>query len=367
MKYRRKLFSRAISDFEESGELFRRAVREMVQFHAARNERYAAILRQFSFDPADGDDYLRLPFLTTSFLKKHDLNTLKGIYTAASSGTSGAKSRINCELSGLWCLLKSVIKTMNQRKLFSLRPVNYVILGYKPHKSNDAQAVRTAWLATLMAPAAARSHALEYRDGQYHLQLEKLLDDLCRFSKKSLPVRLVGFPSYSWFLMELMEEKGIQVRLPEGSKMLLGGGWKQFSGQQVDKKSFYEKAERVLGLSEDDIVEVFAAVEHPIVYCDCREHHFHVPPYSRVIIRDVHDLHPLGYNQPGLVNFITPLFKASPVVSIMTDDIGILHEPGSCSCGNRAPYFEILGRCGVGNVTTCVQKAEEELNQKEAG
>ncbi len=99
---------------------------------------------------------------------------------------------------------------------------------------------------------------------------------------------------------------------------MLGGGWKQFYTQQVDKKTFYELAYRVLGIGDEDIVEFFGAAEHPILYCDCKNHHFHVPAYSRVIIRDVNTLHPLENGKTGLINLITPMIKATPILSVMT-------------------------------------------------
>jgi len=63
-------------------------------------------------------------------------------------------------------------------------------------------------------------------------------------------------------------------------------------------------------------------VEHPILWCDCPAHLFHIPVYARAIIRDIHTLEPLPMGEKGLVNLLTPMIKAVPVSSIMTDDIG---------------------------------------------
>ena len=40
---------------------------------------------------------------------------------------------------------------------------------------------------------------------------------------------------YLWFGMERLEELGLSVRLPKGSKILLAGGWKQHYAQEVDR------------------------------------------------------------------------------------------------------------------------------------
>ena len=47
-----------------------------------------------------------------------------------------------------------------------------------------------------------------------------------------------GFPSYTYFTLKKMQQQGIRLTLARGSKILLGGGWKQFYTEQVDKQTF---------------------------------------------------------------------------------------------------------------------------------
>ena len=79
--------------------------------------------------------------------------------------------------------------------------------------------------------------------------------------------------------------------------VLLGGGWKQFYKRKVDKSQLYREVWEQLGIPEGQIREVFSVVEHPIIYWDCPAHHFHIPIYSRVIIRDINTLEPLPEGQ----------------------------------------------------------------------
>ena len=60
----------------------------------------------------------------------------------------------------------------------------------------------------------------------------------------------------------------------------------------------------------------------PFSTTPAKHHHFHVPIYARVLIRDVRTLEPLPMGQAGLVNLITPLNRATPVTSVVTDDLG---------------------------------------------
>lgn len=87
-----------------------------------------------------------------------------------------------------------------------------------------------------------------------------------------------------------------------------------------------------------------------------------MPVYSRVVIRDPDTLEPIGKDRIGLMNLITPLLTATPVLSIMTDDLGVLHDGSKCGCGIEAPYFEIIGRVAPGEIKTCAAGAADILN-----
>ena len=142
--------------------------------------------------------------------------------------------------------------------------------------------------------------------------------------------------------------------LPLGSLVLLGGGWKNFYRQQVDKGELYGLLEERLGILPGQVNEFFGVAEHPGLYCSCPNRHFHVPVYSRVLIRDPRGLKPLGYGAAGILNLLSPLAKGMPLLSVMTDDIAVLHEGKECGCGIESPYFEVLGRAGLNGVITCV-------------
>jgi len=374
MKYRARLFSwKKPFDTEQTEELFLKAVRENCRFQYDHCKAYRKILDYFGFLPEDlkeCEDMERLPFLPTWVFKNHTLFSMperRMLIKATSSGTKGKFSRIGFEFGGLWNGLKMVLRIGRWRKLFSLCPVHYIVLGYKPHKGNQTAVTKTAYGATLFTPALSRTFALKMKNGSYEPDLEGVIAAIVKHSKGHFPVRFMGFPSYLYFVLQIMEEQEIFVKLPKGSKILLGGGWKQFYTEQVDKQTLYALAEKVLGVKESEVIEFFGAVEHPILYCDCPRHHFHVPVYSRVMIRDVDTLKPVENGQIGLVNLISPMTLATPILSIMTDDLGILHEGKECGCGISSPYLEILGRVGLKDIQTCAAGAAKYLSQEEKG
>ena len=362
MKYRRAVFSN--KPYEKSGDEFVKAVIEMTSYQIKNNKKYKAVLdsRGFSVDQLKcEEDLFKLPFIPTAVYKRNRLFTKNAKVRVTTSGTSGRSGEIAYELSGLFCALKMSLKTFAYKRLFSPRLTNYVVFGYKPDAKNRTGVSKTAFGATLFAPALHRTYALTRVNGKYCADLDTVCDKIVEYSKAKHPVRFMGFPSYTYFALKLLEDRGINVKLPEGSKIMLAGGWKQYYKEQVDKEEFYAAARRVLGVDDKNIVEFYGAVEHPIIYCDCENHHFHVPSYSRVIIRDVQTLEPLPYGQTGLVELITPMIKATPITAVMTDDLGILHPGSECGCGIEAPYLEIVGRVGLKDVKTCAAGAAELL------
>lgn len=350
--------------------LFLEAMRDNCAYQLEHNADYRKLLDGLKFSTSmlkTFEDLAKIPPLPTMFFKHHDLFSMpkwRMPIRATSSGTKGKMSQIGFEVSGLWQGLRMVLRVGRVHKLFSLRPTNYLLLGYKPHKGNRTAVTKTAYGATFFAPALRRTFALTYGKNGYEADLNRVLGALKRYAESPFPTRFMGFPSYTYFLLRMMEEQGVRLVLPKGSKILLGGGWKQFYAEQVDKTVLYRLAQERLGIEERDIVEFFGAVEHPILYCDCPHHHFHVPVYSRVLIRDVKTLEPLPLGEMGLVNLLTPMTLGTPILSVMTDDLGILHAGSTCGCGIETPYLELIGRVGLKDIKTCAAGAAELLTEK---
>ena len=354
--------------YDLNDELFFEAMKENCLFHYSHNKQYKKILDDLNFDPnslSSYEDLEKIPFLPTLYFKHHNLLSLPNNrywVKATSSGTSNGK---NVSLVGLtftdllrgWDMVRNVFAF---HKLWSLRPARYIVFGYQPHKGNQKAIAKTAHGFTFLSPALSKDYAIRWINGGYQVDLDNLEKKFIKYSKGKTPIRTLGFPAYTYFLLEQMKAKGIKLKMPKGSIISLGGGWKSFYKEKVDKQAFYDLVYEVLGIDDKHVFEFFGAVEHPILYTDCRNHHFHIPNYARVIIRDVETLEPVKPGQVGLINLLTPMSVGTPILSIMTDDLGILHEE-ECTCGVKSAYLEILGRSGVDDIKTCAAGAEELL------
>lgn len=354
---------------------FFRAMKRKTLYFFKRSPEYRAICKDAGFtlrSLKSVEDLRKLPVIPTLYFKRNHVGIRRGpAVLVTSSGTGGSVSRIRYT-AGELCLLAAMAANLGRvHRLFSLRPVHYIMLGYQPVRENRAVISKTAYLSTWYAPGLDRTYALEYRrgrngsEGGYRLNLEGVLDKLVSFSSGRNPIRIVGFPSYTCFLLRKLKEERISCRLPAGSMVMLGGGWKQFAGDEITKEELYSLIWETLGVGEDHVHEFFGAAEHPVLYCSCRNHHFHIPAYANVLIRDVKTLKVLPKGRAGLVNLMTPIGSDLPLMSVMTDDIGVLYEGKDCGCGIEGAYLKLLGRTGVKDVKTCAAGAAEYWRQAE--
>lgn len=368
----RLFFHRKLYDLDGTDALFLRAMAENLRHHQARCPEYADLLRRQNFSPdslKSVADLYQIPPVPTLFLKRHTLYSADPghlILKSTTSGTSGRFSQMGLDFPSAWRGLGMVVNTFFTHRLVSLRPTNYIVLGYQPSRRNQMGAVKSAYATTFAAWPLHREYALKDNGTDYVLNLEGIKQALLRYEQSGMPVRFMGFPPYFMFLIKELEESGIRLRLHPKSLVLLAGGWKQFLADQVDKPTLYARSQAFLGIGGDRIREFFGAVEHPVVYFDCPNHHFHVPIYSRVIIRDS-GFQPVGFGVPGMLNLITPMMTSMPFCSVMTDDLAVMHPGSQCGCGIRSPYFDILGRVGLADIKTCAAGAAELLGVKGEG
>ena len=370
MDYRKKLFSlKNIYDMEYSDPVFLDAIKESIDFHRVSCPDYDKILTNKGFKTGylkSVADLHLIPPIPTMFYKSYELFSVpenKMLIKSTTSGTKGIPTTVGLDMKTCVYGARMIWKTIAYHKLFSAIPTNYIVLGYQPNRHNKMGAVKTAFGSTFLAPPLRREYALKSNGAAYDLNIEGIKTSLFAYSKAAFPVRFVGFPAYLYFMMTMLKENNIRLSLHPKSKILLGGGWKQFHSDQVSKLEMYQMAEETLGINEQNIKEFFAVVESNVLFCDCINHHFHVPVYGRVIIRDVKTLEPVPNGMPGILNLISPITGSMPLGSILTDDLAIMYDGKNCGCGIQSPYFEILGRVGIQEIKTCAAGASELLKK----
>jgi len=369
MKAREKLFEyKKIYDQAGSEELFMDAMRESIDFHQRNCAFYQELLQIKGYTTTQlirVEDLAEIPPIPVDFFKKHEVKSIQEEEIevhATSSGTTGQKSQIFLDKSTLKLGTKMIIKSMFYHKFVSIFPTNYLLLGYEPKPGNDMGNVKVLMGMTRLAPALHKFFALRPIGDEYKIDYFGIMNTLKQYNKQKLPVRIMGFPSYLYMLLITMKQMNIKpLKLNRKSIVFTGGGWKKFNNIAICKEDLHALIEEMLGIPPRNCRDFYSAVEHSVAYPECCNHHMHVPIWSRVIIRDVKTLEPVGYNQPGFLNFISPLVSSMPLSSVIMGDMAVLREGNNCGCGINTPYFEILGRAGTSSSKTCATTASELL------
>jgi len=363
----RLFYHRHLYDIAGTEALFFRAIRENVRHHLAHCPEYVTLVDRQGFSAdvlRSPEDLSKIPPLPTLYLKRRPLYSMRRdhlVLKSTTSGTSGQASIVGLDRASVLRGLGMVMTTLRAHRLISPRPTNYIVLGYQPAKRNKIGAVRTAYATTFVAPPRHREYALRDTGEAYELNISGLRHALVSYEKQGCPVRFIGFPAYFRFLLTDLQRNGIRLRLHPKSLVMLGGGWKQFFAERIEKTALYALSAEILGIDAMRIREFFGVVEHQVPYLDCPNHHFHIPIYARVIIRDVNTLEPVDYGTPGLLNLLTPIITSMPLTSVMTDDLATLYPGIECGCGIDSPFFEIHGRADATDIITCATGAAELL------
>lgn len=278
MSYMNQLFKikyKKIYMAEKTNDLFFKAMRENCIYQYEHCEKYKEILNKKGFNPYKDlkqyEDILNIPPIPTLYFKHNEIISMskkKLLVKATSSGTSGKKSFLGFNFKSLYRGLKMILSLCKYHKLISIKPVHYIIFGYEPNKKNQTAISKSTYGFTFFAPAVDRTFVLKFKNNDYELDIEGVKQALIQFSKGKTPVRTHGFPAYTYFVLKQMKEEGIKVKLPKGSKLAIGGGWKQFYSEKIEKQAFYDLVYEVLGIEDKHIIEFFSAVEHPVLYTD---------------------------------------------------------------------------------------------------
>jgi phenylacetate-coenzyme A ligase PaaK-like adenylate-forming protein len=351
--------------------VFVEALKEMLQWHIERNGFYADYFRYFHFSPENLhciEDCISLPFFHANYMKTHvftSIDPTQAYKHFTSSGTTGQKSQTFFDLWS-WNLMSYLVeRNLTFKGFITDQPVNYLMFTYEPYPESKLGTAASDMLLSTFAPINRMFFALRQNGrGGHEFDLFGTINALKEFEKESLPVRIFGFPSFFYFTLQRMYETGEPpLKLHPESLTIFGGGWKGAAEKAIPKIELYERAQAQLGIPEQRCGDSFGSVEHFVPYFECPHHHFHVPVWSKVMIRDVKTLQAVGYNTPGFLHFVSPYVSCYPGNSVMMGDLATLHKGETCGCGINTPYFEILGRAGTSKNKSCAIAASELLKR----
>ena len=346
---------------------FLNGMKEIIRWHQEKSVFYRQFLKDSNFDINHwAGELSEIPGIPAEFFKYHAVKSISddGVHISlTSSGTSGQKSQMFFDQWSLGSAQRMIDFIFDYYRWISSEKANYLLYSYQTEAGSRLGTSYTDNFLTKYSPPNQVEYALKLNGKAGHdFDVFGCIRALQDFEAQGLPVRIFGFPSFFYFTLQRMKDlKYKPLKLSPTSLVFLGGGWKGYANQEIKKQDLYSLAEDMLGIPNAQLRDGFGSVEHCIPYIECANHHFHVPVYSKVLIRDLKTLESLGYDKPGFIQFISPYITSAPAHSVIMGDLALLHKGSDCGCGLDNDWFEILGRAGVSKNKSCAIAAAELL------
>ncbi len=182
--------------------------------------------------------------------------------------------------------------------------------------------------------------------GKTGIDVKALLKALREAEASGVPVALIGATSAFVYFFQACRRKQWTFRLPPGSRLCDGGGYRGRFGK-VTRADFYAMVEEALGIPEHHCVNVLGEAETATnLFDDALRRHVKglpkrartrpVPPWSRVRAMSVDDLRPLPDGEVGLLAH-WDLANLPTVLCLITDNLGYTTDGGTaCEMVGRA-------------------------------
>jgi hypothetical protein len=178
------------------------------------------------------------------------------------------------------------------------------------------------------------------------LDIKALIQSFADAEGSGVPIAMIGSTSAFVFLFNSCQARGLTFRLPAGSRIGDGGGYRGKFGE-LTQEDFYRLAEQVLGIPASHCVNVLGMAESATNYFDHTLRAAGVPqlakisgrrrfppPWARTVAVDRQTLAALPPGEIGLLRHYD-LINVPTVIGVQTDNLGYVNADGS---------FQIVGR-----------------------
>jgi len=182
--------------------------------------------------------------------------------------------------------------------------------------------------------------------GRTGIDVNGLLKALREAEASGVPVALIGATSAYVYFFQACRRKKMKFRLPAGSRVCDGGGYRGRFGI-VTRDDYYAMVEEILDVPASHCVNVLGEAETATNLFDdslrrqvrglpLRKRTRPVPPWSRVLAMDVATLKPLPDGEVGLLAH-WDLANVPTVLAVITDNLGYTTDGGrGCEMVGRA-------------------------------
>lgn len=176
---------------------------------------------------------------------------------------------------------------------------------------------------------------------------------------------IIGPPFLVERLAAYIEEHRIDIQLDKQSQVITLGGWRSFTGREINRLEFYEQIARVFGIRQGQVRDMFGLVETNFMAIECEHHAKHVPPWVHFSIRNLDKLEEeVALGEPGRLVVYDPTSLSYPGF-IMTDDL-VYVDSQACPCGRKGQVVNYMYRIKGAEVGCCAINLEKFMSDRDA-
>lgn len=357
---------------EDKLQLMTDACREMAAFHNDHCPEINHLYKRHHFSPSDIKTYkdlTKIPPLGVSAMKRYLLTSMPeetAVLKLTSSGTKGIKTQIWFDQDSLDRVQRMLDVFLEQEGMVSDQPTNYLIFNYDPEDAKDLGVAFSDANQMRFAPIHATHYTVKKdSSGEWFFDTDKALEVLEKYSKETFPVRIFGMPAFIHEFVRICQRKNLSYKLPQGSLMITGGGWKASEDKMITRAEFRAECEGVFGIDEKWQRDAYGMAEHSAPYFECSAHRFHVAVFNCLLLRDPETMEVVPKGEQGLMELITPFNAIMPTLALLTTDWA-KEDLDPCPCGHNSPTFTLLGRAGISKHKGCAIHADD-IVKREAG
>ncbi len=350
----------------EKQQIFVDACREFAVFHNEQNSDIKKLYERYAFDPrtiVKEEDIARIPTLGVTAMKYYLLTSLpheQVVLRLTSSGTRGQKTQIWFDQDSLDRVQRMLDVCLDQEGMVSKDLCNYLVLNYDPEDAGDLGVAYTNRNQLRFAPKKEVHYAIKKSSqGVWVFDKDKCLEKVRGFLEQAIPLRIFGMPAFLLEFLEHIQTKKVQLpKAKANSWIMTGGGWKAAEDKKITRAQLREMCFDAFGIPTSHQRDAYGMAEHCAPYFECKDHAFHIGVFNRIIIRDPETMSVLPDGEVGLMELVTPFNAMMPNLAILTTDYGRVLK-SECTCGQKSPTFEVIGRAGISKHKGCAMTASD--------
>lgn len=263
-----ELLSFAPYDYsDEQQSAFMEALREELTYHYENNEMFRQFCARKGFNPTSEITNLSdIPPVAVSVYKELGgmLNSVPKedvSFALQSSATSGRPSTIMVDKITSKRQAKAMIKVVGEFIGKDRKP--FLIMDIDPTSANRyLLGARFAAVTGYLKFANKVGYFLNTDEkGLSYFDVEAMKEFLGELESNQ-PVVLFGF-TYILYqnVLKAIEEADIDIKLPEGSKIIHIGGWKKLESEKISKELFNNRISKIFGVSPEDVIDIYGFTE----------------------------------------------------------------------------------------------------------